>query len=300
MTQPPGWKRYLARLRRLPLRLRRVLRGGTEGLHPSRIKGAGLTFVENRPYVPGDDPRAINWPLTARTGEPIVKIFQSSRELIVWLVVDPSPSMFLGDPVTPIRWALELCGAAFATLQASGDRLGLVVPGDGRTPALRLAPKRGRIHGLRLLELLAERGPCIPTEAAWREALGHWGQHGKGHRLWILSNGAGLSGLAPIIKPLAVRHRAHERDQDPGVAERRRERFLTGRVWRRQVHEPRLCRSRADGQVWLRGLAGLRRCRIVCRRPHVRFRTRFHNSNSWKAGCRRNSRLVHVRHRSIP
>lgn len=199
--------RFLARLRRLPLRLRRRLGGGTEGQHPSTFKGAGLTFVENRPYVPGDDPRFINWPLTARTGEPIMKRFEASRDLVLWLVVDPSPSMFLGDPVSPLRWALELCGAAFATLQATGDRLGLIVPGDGRLPALRLAPKRGRVHGLRLLETLAGRGPAIPTEAAWREALGHWGEHGKGHRLWLFSNGAGLGGLAPLLKPLAARHR---------------------------------------------------------------------------------------------
>ena len=199
--------RFLARLRRLPLRLRGRLSGGTEGQHPSKFKGAGLSFVENRPYVPGDDPRFINWPLTARAGEPIIKRFESSRDLVLWLVVDPSPSMFLGDPVSPLRWALELCGAAFATLQATGDRLGLIVPGDGRTPALRIAAKRGRSHGLRILEALAERGPFLPTEAAWREALGHWGDRGKGHRLWLFSNGSGLHGLAPLLKPLAARHR---------------------------------------------------------------------------------------------
>jgi len=204
---PKGWKRFLSRLRRLPLRLRKVLRGGTEGLHLSKIKGAGLTFVENRPYVPGDDPRAINWPLTARTGEPIIKIFQASRELIVWLVVDPSPSMFLGDPVSPIRWALEICGAAQATTAAGKDRLGLLVPGDASTPPLRIAPRRGRVQGLHLLEALAGRGPAIPGPADWQEALGHWGDHGRGHRLWILSNGAGLQGLAPLLKPLAARHR---------------------------------------------------------------------------------------------
>ena len=206
MSRPPGWSRFLARIRRLPLRLRKVLRGGTEGLHPSRIKGSGLTLVENRPYVPGDDPRAINWPLTARTGEPIVKRFESSRELILWLVVDPSPSMFLGDPVSPTRWALEICAAAQATVNAGKDRLGLVVPGDERTPALRLAPRRGRAAGLRLLELLADRGPALPTPASWQQALGHWGDRGRGHRLWILSNGAGLRGLATLIKPIAARH----------------------------------------------------------------------------------------------
>ena len=200
-------KRFLARLRRLPLRLRTRLRGGTEGLHPSMVKGSGLTFVENRPYQVGDDPRLINWPLTARTGEPVIKRFEASRELILWLVVDPSPSMYLGDPVTPIRWALELMGAACVTIQATGDRIGLIVPGDGRTPALRLAPKRGKAYGLRLLERLAERPPAMPTPAAWQEALGHWGEHGKGHRLWLFSNGAGLQGLGDLLKPIAARHK---------------------------------------------------------------------------------------------
>lgn len=204
MPLPP---RYLARLRRLPLRLRKALSGGTEGLHPSKLKGSGLTFVENRPYVPGDDPRAINWPLTARLGEPVIKRFESSRELMLWLVVDPSPSMFLGDPVTPMRWALEIAGAAMTTLQAGNDRLGLLMPGDARTPSLRLAPRRGKVAGLHVLEALAERGPAVPTPEAWREALGHWGERGKGHRLWILSNGAGLQGLAPLLKPIAARHR---------------------------------------------------------------------------------------------
>jgi len=206
MTRPPGWRHFLARLRRLPLRLRKVLRGGTEGLHPSKLKGAGLTFVENRPYVPGDDPRAINWPLTARTGEPIVKCFEASRELILWLLVDPSPSMFLGDPVSPIRWALEICGAAHATTSAGKDRLGLLVPGDDRSLPLRIAPRRGRVAGLHLLEALAGLGPALPNPAAWQLALGHWGDRGRGHRLWILSNGAGLQGLAELVKPIAARH----------------------------------------------------------------------------------------------
>lgn len=217
MPLPP---RFLARLRRLPLRLRKPLSGGTEGLHPSRLKGSGLTFVENRPYVPGDDPRAINWPLTARTGEPVIKRFEASRELILWLLVDPHPSMFLGDPVSPLRWTLELAGAALATTNAGKDRLGLLIPGDGAgTPPLRIIPKRGRVAGLHLLEALAHRGPCLPTPEGWREALGHWGEHGKGHRLWLFSNGAGLQGLSALLRPLATRHRlVWFRPDDPHLA----------------------------------------------------------------------------------
>jgi uncharacterized protein (DUF58 family) len=115
--------------------------------------------------------------------------------------------MFLGDPVSPIRWALEICGAAQATAAAGKDRLGLLVPGDDRAQPLRIAPRRGRVPGLHLLEALACLGPAIPTPASWQQALGRWGDRGRGHRLWILSNGAGLQGLAELVRPIAARHR---------------------------------------------------------------------------------------------
>jgi uncharacterized protein (DUF58 family) len=140
-------------------------------------------------------------------GEPIIKRFESSRELILWLVVDPSPSMFLGDPVSPMRWAMEVAGAAMATMGAGKDRLGLLVPGGPGAAAVRLEPKRGRVAGLHLLEALADCGPSLPTAESWQEAFGRWTGQGKGHRIWILSNGAGLGGLAPTLKPIALRHR---------------------------------------------------------------------------------------------
>jgi len=204
MPLPP---RFHARLRKLPLKLRRALSGGTEGLHISRQKGAGLSFIENRPYVPGDDPRAINWPLTARFGELVIKRFEVSRELLLWLLIDPSPSMFLGDPATPLRWAIELAAAATATLMAGKDRMGLIIPGDKNSPAIRLAPKRGQIACLRILESIADLTPRMPTPQDWRDSLGRWTDGGRGHRLWLLSNGDGISGLGPLLKPIAARHR---------------------------------------------------------------------------------------------
>ena len=181
--------------------------GGTEGLHISKQRGAGLGFVENKPYVPGDDPRAINWPLTARCGELVVKRFEASRELILWILIDPSPSMFLGDPVTPLRWAIELAAAATATLMAGEDRMGLIIPGSKDAPAIRLAPKRGQSACLRILESIADLTPRAPNAQEWRDSLGRWTDSGRGHRLWLLSNGDGIAGLGPLLKPITARHR---------------------------------------------------------------------------------------------
>ena len=58
------------------------------GAYLSVFKGRGMEFDEVRPYVPGDDVRAIDWNVTARTGEPHIKRFVEERELTVMLLVD--------------------------------------------------------------------------------------------------------------------------------------------------------------------------------------------------------------------
>jgi len=200
-------KSFRARLRRLPLRLRRPLPGGADGAHASRQAGTGLGFVENRPYVHGDDVRAINWPLTARHGSPIVKRYEASRELILWLLIDPSPSMFTGDPVVPLRWAIELAGAAAAALLAGGDRLGLMVPGDKNAPPIRIAPRRGRSACQGVLEAIADFAPRVPSAQDWRDSLGRWAAGGRNQHIWLISNGDGISDLGPLLGPIAARHR---------------------------------------------------------------------------------------------
>jgi uncharacterized protein (DUF58 family) len=194
-------------LRRLPIRLRRPLSGGADGVHASRQRGAGLSFVENRPYVPGDDVRAINWPLTARVGSPVVKRYEAGRELALWLLIDPSPSMFTGDPVAPLRWAVELAGAAMAALMAGGDRLGLVVPGDKGAPAIRIAPRRGWSACQGVLEAMAGLAPRTPSAQDWRDALGGWASAGRRQPVWLISDGGGILGLGLALKPIAARHR---------------------------------------------------------------------------------------------
>src|SRR5580704_11683454 len=67
------------------------------GAYLSVFKGRGMEFDEVRPYVPGDDVRAIDWNVTARTGEPHVKRFVEERELTVMLLVDVSASQDFGS-----------------------------------------------------------------------------------------------------------------------------------------------------------------------------------------------------------
>lgn len=85
--------------RRLDLAPRgRVLATRTGG-HLSRFRGRGMEFDESRVYQPGDDPRNMDWRVTARAGTPHVKLFREERERPVWLLVDQGPSMRFGTRV---------------------------------------------------------------------------------------------------------------------------------------------------------------------------------------------------------
>ena len=63
----------------------------------SRKKGRGMNFSEVRPYQTGDDIRAIDWRVTARTGKTHTKLFTEEREQPVMLLVDFSTSMKFGS-----------------------------------------------------------------------------------------------------------------------------------------------------------------------------------------------------------
>ena len=66
------------------------------GSYLTKHKGRGMEFDEARHYQPGDDIRAIDWRVTARTGKTHTKIYREERERPVFLFCDFSPSMMFG------------------------------------------------------------------------------------------------------------------------------------------------------------------------------------------------------------
>ena len=67
------------------------------GEYTSAFKGRGMEFDEVRNYLPGDDVRAIDWNVSARMGEPYLKVFKEEREMTMMIVLDVSSSLYFGS-----------------------------------------------------------------------------------------------------------------------------------------------------------------------------------------------------------
>ena len=63
------------------------------GAYVSAFKGRGMEFDESRPYQPGDDPRNIDWRVTARSTQAYTKLFREERERPVLVVTDLRANM---------------------------------------------------------------------------------------------------------------------------------------------------------------------------------------------------------------
>lgn len=127
------------------------------GAYLSVFKGRGMEFDEVRPYVPGDDIRAIDWNVTARTGEPHVKRFVEERELTVMLVVDVSPSQEFGSGRrSKLEAAVELSALLALSAVDNGDKVGLLLFHGGAD--LYIPPRKGGKHALRIVREVLARG----------------------------------------------------------------------------------------------------------------------------------------------
>jgi uncharacterized protein (DUF58 family) len=140
-------------LRALQIEVVRRLQSMLAGDYRSSRFGDGTELAQLRPYVPGDDVRGIEWNVTARAGEPYVRVNLAERVLVTWLLLDGSPSMHFG---TADRRKADVAeGVAIAIGHVAtrrGNRLGVITFGDAK-PTL-LAPHQGRAGLLGLLEAL--------------------------------------------------------------------------------------------------------------------------------------------------
>lgn len=145
----------IRKIRQIEIHTRRLVNDSFAGEYHAIFKGRGIEFDEVRPYQPGDEIRAIDWKVTARTGEPYVKRYIEERELTVMLLVDASGSGNFGSVNRFKREiAAELAAVLSFAATTNNDKVGLLIFTD--KVELLIPPRKGRRHVLRLIrELLA-------------------------------------------------------------------------------------------------------------------------------------------------
>ena len=148
----PAWAR--------PARARQM------GLYHAPLKGRGMEYAESRPYQPGDDVRALDWRLTARSGKPHTKLFREERERPVFIAIDlRSPMAFATRGVFKQVQAARVAALLAFKAVKDGDRVGGVVLNAHGVHEL--PPGRGQVAVARLLrQIVSAAGATQAVEPA--------------------------------------------------------------------------------------------------------------------------------------
>ncbi|MGB7160445.1 MAG: DUF58 domain-containing protein [Tepidisphaeraceae bacterium] len=153
------------RLNHLQLSARSVVEGSTIGLHRSPVKGASIEFRQHRFYVPGDDPRRLDWRVLARTDRPYVREYDEETNLRAAIVLDRSGSMGYGRKSgTKFDYAARLAASLAYLMLGQTEAVGLAMVGSRLESWL--PPHAGTAQLSRVIEALERAAPAGESDLA--------------------------------------------------------------------------------------------------------------------------------------
>jgi len=161
MLTDPQIEEMMARVRKLEIKARYMVRESFSGEYLSSFRGQGLDFDDFREYQHGDEIRFIDWNVTARMNAPFIRKFREEREVSVILAVDVSGSSDYGSVSLSKREVAAETAAVlgFSALQ-NGDKVGLVI--FANEPLLYIPPEKGSRHLLRMIREILVARPTTP------------------------------------------------------------------------------------------------------------------------------------------
>lgn len=152
-------------LSRLVLQSRDVVEGNLAGRHRSPVRGASTEFADHRAYIPGDDPRRLDWKVLGRTERYFVRRYQDETNLRVYLAIDRSASMGYGSgAVTKFQYACRLAAALGFIVCRNRDSVGLYLYSDRVDAAV--GARNSLSHLNNLLKVLQDSAPASTTATA--------------------------------------------------------------------------------------------------------------------------------------
>jgi uncharacterized protein (DUF58 family) len=140
----------LKKVKRIEITTKKLMDEFMSGGYKSHFKGQGVQFSEHRTYAPGDDIRHLDWKVSARSKEPLIKKYEEERELSVFIIADFSASQEFGSTHLSKRELVTQIGSMIAyAANLSGDKIGVLFVTNQVKKTI--IPKKGRNHVLRII-----------------------------------------------------------------------------------------------------------------------------------------------------
>ena len=154
----PRVAEILKKVQRIQIVANRTVNDLFAGQYKSVFRGRGMEFDRVRQYEPGDDIRAIDWNVTARTGDCFIKLFAEERELTVMFLVDVSASGIFGSADrSKLDLVVEVAALLMFSALKNNDKVGLIRFCDDVLEFL--PPRKGKAHVLHLIRQLVDVQP---------------------------------------------------------------------------------------------------------------------------------------------
>lgn len=197
-------REIIKKIRRIQIHTSHIVDELLAGQWNSAFKGRGIEFEEVRPYQIGDDVRAIDWNVTARTGRPFIKLFREEREMAVMLLVDLSASQSLGTHwQTKRELVTELSATLAFSAIKSNDKVGLTLFTDNIEKFV--PPRKGTRHVLRIIRELLYCEP-MGHGTSLRKALEHLNRTASRRSVVFLVSDFQDSGYERALKVARRKH----------------------------------------------------------------------------------------------
>lgn len=128
--------------------------GPWPGPHRGRKHGQGLDFDDLRQYIPGDDPRHIDWKVTARRNTTYTRLYREEKERLLTITLDFRSPMFTGSKtLSAVTAGLLAANIIWQAVQLR-NRCNLIIQTDDQLTSL--PPVTGTTGALNACKLIAD------------------------------------------------------------------------------------------------------------------------------------------------
>jgi uncharacterized protein (DUF58 family) len=154
-------------IRRLEALSKKRQLGKMFGSHKTKEKGSGDDFHSIRKYVPGDEFKKLDWKAFSKTGELMVREFESEKNIRIVVFLDHSESMAGGVPDnTKLDFAIRSVMMIMHLAEENRDIAGLLTFSAHPTSYLAPSAKKGNFYQLlETLALVEPKGTSDPLAA---------------------------------------------------------------------------------------------------------------------------------------